>query len=86
MYLSSKSCWNRENPSFRAPPVSLDDTAFILYTSATTGPSKGVVLSQRNMSVNLQQARSWFPAFEDGKETVVGCLPFFHVFGNYLCP
>ncbi len=66
---------------FQGPPVSLDDTAFILYTSATTGPSKGVVLSQRNMSVNLQQARSWFPAFEDGKETVVGCLPFFHVFG-----
>lgn len=69
------------DPRFRGHAVGLDDKAFILYTSATTGPSKGVVLSHRNLSVNVQQVRSWFPTFEDGKETVVGCLPFFHVFG-----
>lgn len=33
------------------------------------------------MSKNVQQVRSWFPVFVDGKEIVVGCLPFFHVFG-----
>lgn len=59
----------------------LDDTAFILYTSATTGRSKGVELTHRNLSVNTQQLRSWFPSFRDGQEIVVGCLPFFHVFG-----
>jgi long-chain acyl-CoA synthetase len=58
-----------------------EDTAFILYTSATTGRSKGVELTHRNLSVNTQQLRSWFPAFRDGQEIVVGCLPFFHVFG-----
>jgi long-chain acyl-CoA synthetase len=60
---------------------SMDDTAFILFTSATTGKSKGVELSHRNMSRNVQQVRAWFPVFRDGKEVVVGCLPFFHVFG-----
>ncbi len=60
---------------------SMDDTAFILFTSATTGKSKGVELSHRNMSRNVQQLRAWFPIFRDGKEVVMGCLPFFHVFG-----
>ncbi|MFH0826042.1 MAG: long-chain fatty acid--CoA ligase, partial [Pseudomonadota bacterium] len=67
-----------------ATPVSktnMEDTAFILYTSATTGQSKGVELTHRNVSMNVQQIRNWFPSFKDGRETVVGCLPFFHVFG-----
>ncbi|MEW6351329.1 MAG: long-chain fatty acid--CoA ligase [Thermodesulfobacteriota bacterium] len=59
----------------------MDDTAVIMYTGGTTGISKGVELSQRNLSYNCQQCRAWFPGFEDGKETVVGCLPFFHSFG-----
>jgi long-chain acyl-CoA synthetase len=59
----------------------VDDTAFILYTSATTGKPKGVELSHRNVSSNVQQLKAWFPTFADGTETVVGCLPFFHSFG-----
>jgi long-chain acyl-CoA synthetase len=59
----------------------VDDTAFILYTSGTTGKSKGVELTHRNVSGNVQQTRAWFPGFKDGQEIVVGCLPFFHSFG-----
>ena len=59
----------------------MNDTAFILYTSGTTGKSKGVELTHGNVSRNVQQGRSWFPTFKDGEEIVVGCLPFFHVFG-----
>jgi long-chain acyl-CoA synthetase len=58
-----------------------DDTAFILFTSATTGKSKAVELTHSNVSKNAQQTRAWFPSFRDGEEVVVGCLPFFHVFG-----
>jgi len=61
--------------------TTMDDTAFILYTSATTGKPKGVELSHRNVSCNVQQVKAWFPSFKDGKEIVVGCLPFFHSFG-----
>jgi long-chain acyl-CoA synthetase len=62
-------------------PLIGEDTAFILYTSATTGMSKGVELTHNNVSFNVQQVRAWFPSFRDGGEVVVGCLPFFHVFG-----
>ncbi len=65
----------------RTPHLRMDDTAFILYTSATTGKAKGVELTHANASVNVQQLHSWFPTFIDGQEAVVACLPFFHVFG-----
>ena len=58
-----------------------DDTALLLYTGGTTGVSKGVELTHANLSSNVQQCRAWFYAFNDGAETVVGCLPFFHSFG-----
>uniref|UniRef100_A0A7C4ERK8 Long-chain fatty acid--CoA ligase n=1 Tax=Desulfomonile tiedjei TaxID=2358 RepID=A0A7C4ERK8_9BACT len=58
-----------------------EDTAFLLYTGGTTGVSKGVQLTHANLSSNVQQIRAWFTEFEDGSETVVGCLPFFHSFG-----
>ena len=58
-----------------------EDTALLLYTGGTTGVSKGVQLTNSNLSSNVQQCRAWFHAFNDGGETVVGCLPFFHSFG-----
>ncbi|MGA8832407.1 MAG: long-chain fatty acid--CoA ligase [Desulfomonilaceae bacterium] len=58
-----------------------EDTALLLYTGGTTGVSKGVQLTNSNLSSNVQQCRAWFHAFNDGDETVVGCLPFFHSFG-----
>lgn len=59
----------------------IDDTAVIMYTGGTTGVSKGVQITHRNLSANCQQMRAWIPQFQDGAETVVGCLPFFHSFG-----
>ena len=58
-----------------------DETALLLYTGGTTGVSKGVMLTNQNVSCNVQQCRAWFQAFSDGEEIVVGCLPFFHSFG-----
>lgn len=71
----------RNESSTRWYQAALDDTAFILFTSATTGKSKGVELTHANVSRNVQQLHAWFPTFKDGQEIVVGCLPFFHVFG-----
>jgi len=66
------------------PPVvrnSPDDLAALQYTGGTTGLSKGAMLSHGNLSRQVQQIRAWFPGFEMGVETMLGALPFFHVFG-----
>jgi long-chain acyl-CoA synthetase len=67
----------------RPPAVSvgMDDLSTLLYTGGTTGVSKGSELTQRNLSCNVQQLRAWFAAAEDGRETVLGVLPFFHSYG-----
>lgn len=62
-------------------PSEMDDTAVLIYTGGTTGVSKGVELTQRNLSYNCQQARVWCSNFVDGQEVVLGCLPFFHSYG-----
>jgi len=61
--------------------INFDDTIQLQYTGGTTGVSKGVILTHKNMSVQLQQVSIWFSDLIDGKETVLGALPFFHVFG-----
>jgi len=70
-----------------APPVppvvniSFNDVAQYQYTGGTTGVSKGVILSHKNLCVQLQQVEAWFPHLKRGEEKMLGALPFFHVFG-----
>jgi long-chain acyl-CoA synthetase len=64
-------------------PVEIDpanDIAVLQYTGGTTGVSKGAMLSHANLYINTLQGKSWFVGIEDGKETMMGVLPFFHVF------
>jgi long-chain acyl-CoA synthetase len=51
------------------------------YTGGTTVISKGVMLTHGNLSKQVQQLKAWFPGFDAGGETMLGALPFFHVFG-----
>lgn len=74
----------------RAPGVpevklSSDDVAMYQYTGGTTGVSKGVMLTHGNLSRHVQQLKAWLPMFEEGKEIMLGALPFFHVFGLTVC-
>jgi long-chain acyl-CoA synthetase len=69
-----------------APPppqvaLAFDDIAMYQYTGGTTGISKGVMLTHGNLSKQVQQLKAWFPGFDAGGETMLGALPFFHVFG-----
>ena len=66
-------------PSLKVPP-SFEDVAMYQYTGGTTGVSKGVMLTHSNLSKQIQQIATWFPAFNDD-EIMFGALPFFHVFG-----
>jgi long-chain acyl-CoA synthetase len=59
----------------------LDDIAMLQYTGGTTGISKGVILTHRNLSSQIQQINAWFPTFAHKEEVILGGLPFFHSFG-----
>jgi long-chain acyl-CoA synthetase len=58
-----------------------NDTAVLIYTGGTTGVSKGVELTHKNLSCNCQQMRAWCPDFQEGREALLGCLPMFHSYG-----
>ncbi|WP_031004891.1 acyl-CoA synthetase [Streptomyces sp. NRRL F-5727] len=68
------------------PPVSQDvdpeSTALVVYTSGTTGPPKGVLLSRRAVAASLDAlAETWSWTADD---VLVHGLPLFHVHGLVL--
>jgi long-chain acyl-CoA synthetase len=56
------------------------DPAAFVYTGGTTGVSKGAMLSHRNLVANAMQGAAYL-RLEEGKEALLGSLPFFHSFG-----
>lgn len=68
-------------PDYTQTNVAMDDVAMYQYTGGTTGVSKGVMLTHKNISYQIQQVEAWFPAFKKGAEVMLGALPIFHVFG-----
>lgn len=62
--------------------ITQDDIAQLQYTGGTTGVSKGAMLTHGNLSKQLQQFDAWDLTIGRGDEmTMVGALPFFHVYG-----
>ena len=59
-----------------------DELAILLYTSGTTGNSKGVMLSQNNVITNAFQADSVQEILE--KENFLSVLPLSHTYENTL--
>ncbi len=69
------------------PDVKIDpkkDIAALPYTGGTTGLPKAAVLTHYNMVALRYQAKAFWPILEDGKETVVAFLPFFHIYGQVV--
>src|SRR6202049_3273888 len=65
-----------------APETHIDpeeDLVALPYSSGTTGFSKGVMLTHRNLVANLAQAGSVIRIGDD--EKIIAVLPFFHIYG-----
>lgn len=58
-----------------------EDVALLQYTGGTTGPPKGVMLTHKNLISNTTMCQAWLYKSKEGEETVLGILPFFHVYG-----
>ncbi|MFQ3198844.1 MAG: long-chain acyl-CoA synthetase [Paraglaciecola sp.] len=70
-----------KNVDYQRPDFDVNDLAFLQYTGGTTGPSKGAMLSHRNMLANLAQASSILETvIVPSKEIVVTALPLYHIF------
>lgn len=67
---------------FETVPRAPDDLAAILYTSGTTGRSKGAMLSHDNLSSNalvLKEYWHWQPG-----DVLIHALPIYHVHGLFV--
>ncbi|MEZ5144571.1 MAG: 4-coumarate--CoA ligase family protein [Acidimicrobiales bacterium] len=64
-----------------AEPVATgpDDVVVLPYSSGTTGLSKGVMLTNRNLVANIAQVM--VPAEIGEDDVIVAVLPFFHIYG-----
>jgi len=59
-----------------------EDVAALPYTGGTTGDPKGAVLTHSNLVALQEQMRVAWPEIEDGKESSVAVLPFYHIYGQ----
>lgn len=71
-----------QSPEFINIARSDDDGASILFTSGTTGRSKGAVLSHRNLKSNSVGLISEWEL--NSTDTVIHILPLFHIHGLFV--
>jgi long-chain acyl-CoA synthetase len=73
--------WNGriQADSFRLPEIKNDELASIVYTSGTTGFSKGVMLLHNSISANIRYAQRNIP-LKSG-DRIVSFMPLAHAYG-----
>jgi len=79
-------CSDQHEPALKQA----DELAAILYTSGTTGRSKGAMLSHGNLLSNAQTLQRYWdwqrpdPATGAGGDVLIHALPIFHVHGLFV--
>jgi len=79
VYAEELRQWESDAVDAPQPAIQGSELAFIMYTSGTTGQSKGAMITHNNVLANvtaLCAAWAWEPA-----DTLLLCLPLFHVHG-----
>ena len=77
-----KKMLEESSGEFKTLEIKEEDYAVLMYTSGTTGTPKGVPLTHRNISANLEQLGIFIDkVVKEGKDIVFGGLPFFHIYG-----
>uniref|UniRef100_J3LK37 4-coumarate--CoA ligase n=1 Tax=Oryza brachyantha TaxID=4533 RepID=J3LK37_ORYBR len=66
---------------YRRPPMKQSDTAALLYSSGTTGESKGVILTHRNFLAAARMVTSDQDERREDPNVFLCFLPMFHIFG-----
>jgi 4-coumarate--CoA ligase len=70
-----------DETQYRRPPTKQSNTAALLYSSGTTGDSKGVVLTHRNFIAASTMVTSDQDQRGEGPNVFLCFLPMFHIFG-----
>jgi malonyl-CoA/methylmalonyl-CoA synthetase len=73
---------NAQAGQFADAPRNGDDLAAILYTSGTTGRSKGAMLTHDNLWSNAEVLRAAWRY--DAKDVLLHALPIFHIHGLFV--
>ncbi|MCX5415799.1 AMP-binding protein [Streptomyces sp. NBC_00059] len=67
-----------------AVPIDPDrDVALLPYSSGTSGPSKGVMLTHRNLVANMVQTQRFMTRLGPQSRTLA-LMPFFHIYGMQI--
>ncbi|MCP4752243.1 MAG: fatty acyl-AMP ligase [Proteobacteria bacterium] len=77
--VSVQEVLSETSDDYQEQEIQPSDTAYLQFTSGSTGDPKGVMVGHRNIMANMEQARI-FGNWEEGKGTSLW-LPLFHDFG-----
>lgn len=83
--MASRCIWEEDLMDNPGQPEAVDinphkDLAVLQYTGGTTGRPKGAQLSHANVSIQTAQIVDCCVMLDDGTESIIAILPFFHVF------
>jgi len=69
------------HPATEVPGFDPESLAVLLFTSGTSGPSRGAMLTHRALLSNIAQLRDIDPAPMARDDVVLVVLPLFHIYG-----